>query len=217
MSRPPKQPTRDKLHPEDLEPYDAVINRLRSMEERSDAAPEDHFDAGPYWGALLNSPQLCALAAQLGTFVRTVGDTEGSYSHTEREFVDQVLSVDWDTNVVLAMHVPDAVATGVRIEAIEALRGGHEEDLNDDERLLAKYIRQAVSGTVDDATWEAMDERLGTKGLVEYTGFVLWLQWIMRMMQAFNIPAPTNQEIDQLVAGLKDGSVAVPDFRQRIR
>ena len=49
-----------------------------------------------------------------------------------------------------------AVASGVRLEAVEALRYGHEEDLNDDERLLVGYIRQVVTGTVDDETFAAL-------------------------------------------------------------
>jgi hypothetical protein len=152
----------------------------------------------------------------MGTFVRTAGEHPGSYSHADREFVDQVLSVDWKTNVVQATHVPDAVATGVRLEAIEALRSGHEEDLTEDERLLAQFIRQTVSGTVDDDTFRAMHKRLGPRGIVDYAGFILWLQWIIRMMQMIQVDDPSEEDIDALVRGLRDGSVPVPDFRQRL-
>ena len=61
----------------------------------------------------------------------------------------------------MGLHVPDAVAAGVRLEAIEAIRYGHEEDLTEDEQLLARYIRQLVSGTVDDETFAAMSARMG--------------------------------------------------------
>jgi hypothetical protein len=165
----------------------------------------------------MQSPPLCAIAARMGTFVRTAGDREGSYSHRDREFVDQVLSADWRTNVVLARHIPDALATGVRMEAIEALRYGHEDDLSEDERLLADFIRQVVSGTVEDATWAAMESRLGTRGLVEYTAFILWLQWIMRMMQALGTRDPSDAEIDAMIRDFRDGSRELPDWRAFIR
>ena len=105
----------------------------------------------------------------------------------------------------------------MRLEAIKALRYGNEQDLNEDEQLLAVYIRQVVTGTVDDATWERMEQRLGTRGVVEYTGFVLWLQWIMRMMQALQISCPSDDEIDAVIAGLESGQIEVPDHMARIR
>jgi hypothetical protein len=214
LTQPPRSSFTDE---QDLASYDAVTQRESGLFD------EFQFDSelgapnvGEYWGALLNSPRMCAIAAQMGNFVRTAGERPGSYSHWEREFVDQVLSADWKTNVVQGLHVPDAVSTGVRLEAIEALRYGHEEDLSDDERLLARYIRAVVSGTVDDETFAAINERLGPQGVIEYTGFILWLSWIIRMMQALRTPNPADEEIDAVIAGLKDGSVEVPDYRERI-
>ncbi len=210
LSQPPRSSFDD---PEDLEGYDAVVKRRSGMgmvaaEDPALGAP----DIGEYFGALLNSPRMCAIAARMGTFVRTAGERPGSYSHADREFVDQVLCADWKTNIVLGLHIPDGVAAGVRLEAIEALRYGHEEDLNDDERLLARYIRQVVSGTVDDETFGAMHERLGAHGIVDYTAFILWLQWIIRMMQVLDVDNPSDEDIDAIVAGLRDGSVEIPNF-----
>lgn len=193
--RPPAQPKRSEVAPEELEDYDAVVARQQRVHGTE--------EIGDYFGALLTSPPMCAIAAQMGTFIRRAGERDNSYSHADREFVDQVLSADWKTNVVQAVHIADAVREGVRIEAIEALRAGREEELNDDERLLARYIRQVVSGTVDDETYGAIEQRLGTRGLVEYTGFILWLQWIMRMMQALNTSAISEEEADQIVRELK--------------
>ena len=217
MQRPPRQPRREELDEADREAHDAVIARLSSMSNSNETPANGHVDVGQYWGAMLNSPQLCALAAQLGTFVRTAGERGDSYSHAEREFVDQVLCADWKTNTVLPMHIPDGLAAGVRMEAIEALRHGHEDDLNDHERLLARYIRQVVSGTVDDQTWSALEAHFGTRGILDYTAFILWLQWILRMMQALGVNEPDDAEIDQLISDLKDGTRPIPDFRQRIR
>jgi hypothetical protein len=214
LSQPPRSEFQDA---DDLASYDAVVERQSGLFDQFKFDPElGAPDLGDYWGALLNSPRMCAIAAQMGNFVRTAGERPGSYAHWEREFVDQVLSADWKTNVVQGLHVPDAVATGVRLEAIEALRYGHEEDLNDDERLLARYIRAVVSGTVDDELFAAMKSRLGPRGVVEYTGFILWLSWIMRTMQALRTPDPAEEEIDAVIAGLKDGSIKVPDYRERI-
>jgi hypothetical protein len=220
MERMPRltQPSRTQFDdPEDLESYDAVIRRRTSMEMTTD--DDGSLDAphlGEYWSGLINSPRLCALAAQMGTFVRTAGERPDTYSHADREFVDQVLSADWKTNVIQALHIPDGVAAGVRLEAVEALHYGREEELNEDEQLLARYIRQLVTGTVDDETFAAMKERLGARGVVEYSGFVLWLQWIIRMMQMIGVNDPPDAEIQAIIAGLKEGSIEVPDYRKRL-
>jgi hypothetical protein len=203
--------------PEDLEAYDAVVRRrvAMGMTEPSGQAA-DVPDLGQYWNGLINSPRLCALAARMGTFIRTAPERPGSYSHADREFVDQVLSADFETNILQRVHVPDAVAAGVRVEAIEALHHGREEQLTEDEQLLARFIRQVVAGTVDDDTFSLAQQRLGVRGLVEYAGLVLWLQWIMRMMQVSGIDDPTDREVDAMIEGFRDGSITPPDFRARI-
>jgi hypothetical protein len=153
----------------------------------------------------------------MGTFVRTAGERSNTYSHAQREFVDQVLSADWKTNVVQQMHIPDAVGAGVRLEAIKALRYGHEEDLTEDERLLTRFIRQVVSGTVDDETWEQMVGVMGVRGVVEYAGFTLWLNWIIRMMQMLRTSDPSQEAIDQVIRDLDEGGAAGQDYASRLR
>jgi hypothetical protein len=110
----------------------------------------------------------------------------------------------------------DAVGAGVRPEAIEALRYGHEENLTDDERVVAQYIRQTVEGAVTDESYCAMERRLGTRGLMEYTTMVLWLQWTIRMEQWVQFPAPTDAELDALIEDLRGGRVTGGDYLSRI-
>lgn len=202
MSRPPDPPSREELPPEDREAYDAVVAR---------SAGKFGGDLPPYHAALLNSPPFAAALNQMGRLVRTAGERPGSFSHADREFVDQVLSADWHTNVVQALHIPDAVAVGVRLEAIEALRSGREAELTEDERLLAAYIRAVASGTVTDDAYAAIEGRLGARGAVEYTIFIAFLNATIRLFQAFGMPDPSEEEIGQLIDDLRSGAREVPD------
>jgi len=88
-------------------------------------------------------------------------------------------------------------------------------------------VRQVVGGTVDDDTYAQIEERLGTRGLVEYTGFILWLQWIIRMMQALGTHTISDAEVEAILsdlrgdkdaaaARLRDAGFANPDFKSRI-
>ncbi len=198
--RPPAQPKRAEVPENEWPSYDALTSRFRAWFQAGDGPVDENFNCGSYFGALMNSPKMAQMSSEMGTFFRGVGNEPGSYSHADREFIDQVLAAEYKSNVVQNVHLIDAVKAGVRIEAIEALRDGRDGDLTEDELLLATYIRQVVRGTVEDATYARMERRLGTRGVVEYTGFIMWLTWIMRMMQALDTGTISDEEVDRLVA-----------------
>jgi hypothetical protein len=209
MARPPKQPQRADVTPEERTYWDRAIRRYTG-----DPVPDVH-QLDPYFGGLLASPPVCALACEMGVFVRNAGNRPFTYTHAQREFVDQILCKDLKTDNVLYFHILDAVSAGVRIEAIKAIREDREEEVfNDEERLLAKFIRMVLSGTVDDETWAQMEELFGSeRGVVEYCNFVLWLHWIMRMMNALGTNPSAGQDIDQLIDDLASGRREPPDYR----
>jgi hypothetical protein len=209
--RPLAPPERVDLAGEETAIYDRLVERMGSVDENG----QPRF--GCFWGTLLHWPAYAANRADLSSLVRTAGEREGTYSHSDREFVDQVLAVHLGTNVVQRLHLPDALAAGVRLEAIEALFAGRDSDLTEDERLLATYIRQVVDGTVDDVTWARMVHRLGARGAVEYTIFITVLLSTMRQYQAFGCEDPPQAEIDGLLQDYKEGRRELPDWRRRIR
>lgn len=210
MPWPPRQPTRDTVSPDDLQAYDTVVDRARRR-----GASNAETDAG-YYGRLMLSPDLGNRLSEVGAAVRKLGDRTDTYSHADREFVDQVLSADFKTNIVQSMHINDAVSTGVRIEAIEALRAGREDLLTDDERQLADFIRRVAGGQVDAPSWDKMEARMGARGVLDYTIFILFLQLTMRLMSAVGMPSPSDDEIDTLITELKAGQRDVDDYRKRI-
>jgi hypothetical protein len=217
MPRPPAQPTRDEIEPEELEAYDAVTARFRRSRADRPEEVRSTGDAGPYFGSLLNSPPLAGVLTQFGTIVRRAGERPGTYSHADREFVDQVMSADWRTGVVQRTHIPDGLAAGVRLEAIEALRAGREEDLTEDEQLLARYIRAVCTGGVTDELYEAMEARLGKRGAVEYTIFIGFLQMTIRLNQAFAVPEMSDEEVETMLAEFKSGARELPDIAVRLQ
>jgi hypothetical protein len=217
MPRPPAQPPRDAIEPDELEAYEAVVQRFRRM--REDRPDEVRFsdDAGPYFGSLLNSPPLARVLTQFGTLVRRAGERPDTYSHADREFVDQVLSADWQTGVVQRTHIPDGLAAGVRLEAIEALRCGREDELTEEEQFLARYIRAVCNGAIDDELYARMEERLGRRGAAEYTIFIAFLQMTIRLHQAFGVPEMSDAEIETMLGEFRSGAREMPDITVRLR
>ena len=213
MTRPPRQPRRDEISPEELEAFDAVVRRRVGM---GMAPGNAEPDLGPYFGALLNSPPFAAMLARFGTLVRTRGERGDTYSHADRELVDQVLSAVWRTNVVQLLHVPDGLAAGVRLEAIDAIRAGRAEELTSDERQLVDYIRAVERGTVTDEAFAGLERRLGRRGAVEYTIFIAFLIMTIRLHQALGFPDPPDEAIDGLLDEFRTGARELPDFTARI-
>jgi hypothetical protein len=212
--RPVPRPKRADIDPSELDLFDEALTRISGWR---DVGPSDDFQPIPYFGVLLNSPPIAARQTAMGSTVRSVGNRPGSYSHADREWVDQVLSYEFDYYGVLEIHTPDAIAVGVRLQAIEALRDGREQDLTDDERFLTAYIRQVISGSVTDQSWQRMVDRLGQRGAIEYTYFIAYLQLVIRLHMAFGAPSPSREEIDEILQGFRDGTRDVrPDWKSRL-
>jgi hypothetical protein len=213
--RPLAPPARDEIRPEDLKTYDRAAAYWLPM-AASDATAGRAAEH-PWIAALMHSPPFALHRGELSALVRTAGERDDTYSHSDREFVDMVLAAHLKTNVVQTVHIPDAIATGIRPEAIEALYEGRDPDLTDDERLLATYIRQVVDGNVTEESFAAMVERLGTRGVVEYTYFITVLWTTLRQFQAFGCEDPPDAEMLELVRAITSGIRETGDWRSRIR
>jgi hypothetical protein len=210
-NRPPPQPPRHSVAAEELAAYDHIVARSQKL-QMPGARGEV---ADPYWGALLNAPSVAYGLAEMGRLVRE-GQLRGSYSDAQRELVDMVLCTDLGYNAILALHIPDALAVGVRMEAIDAIRARHDDDLTDEERAIVRYSRAVIGGYSDDASFQAMVDRLGLRGAVEFTAFIAFLLATIRLWQALGVPEPSSEEIDEMLDGYRSGATPLPDPKLRI-
>jgi hypothetical protein len=194
MPRPPAPPNREDIPIYELEALDNLVGRFRGV------MPEGYF------GVLANTPPLGWRLASAGRAMRQRGNYDGTYSHTQREFVDQIMMQDFATNAFRRLHTNDALSAGVRLEAIEAIRTGREDEvLTDDEKLLARFIRGVVSRTLDDDTWDALEAQIGERGTIEYAIFVAFLQLILTLYHAFGLPADSEEEVQGVIDRFKAG------------
>ncbi|MCR5879552.1 hypothetical protein [Phenylobacterium sp. J367] len=203
MSRLPPLPDREAIPQPERAAYDAVRTRQAALWKGS------ALDSNAYFGALLNSPPLAQALADLGRVVRE-SQLRGAFSDAERELVDMILSVDLDYWTIGLLHLPDALAVGVRPEAIRGLVGGGA-GLTSDERQLTHFVRCVVEGTVADRDYEALRMRLGARGAVEFTGFVGFLLCTFRLWQALGVPDVGRAAFDDALARLLDAEATLPD------
>jgi hypothetical protein len=176
---------------------------------RQSADPDHH--AMPY-GQLLHSPEMAWHIANLGALARL----RTSYPDALREWKSQVFYVDLGISYHQVRHIPDGLSVGVRAEAIEALQEGREWDLTEEEQLLTDFIRRVLNRTMTAETWNAMQERLGETGVVEYA-ISICVQWLVSTLtRALNFyPEVERKQLDKMFEEYKTGRKPLPDWKAR--
>jgi alkylhydroperoxidase family enzyme len=179
----PPTPDRASLSAEDQAHYDAVAEReLRK-----------YGSLGGYFGGMLNAPSVAAAISQFGHVIRS-GASADYFTNAERELIDMVLSVEMDQAAVFAGHLPDAIAYGVRPEAVKAICAHDLDALTADERLLVEYILAVWHGSVTEEAFEGLTARFGSaRRAVAYTVACGFLIMTFRLMSAFGFgPGPAD-------------------------
>jgi hypothetical protein len=194
MSRPPSPPERDNIPIYELEELDNLVGRFKGV------MPDGYF------GVLANSPPIGWRFASTGRAFRQRGNHEGTYTHKDREFVDQIMMKDFGTNAFRRLHTNDALSAGVRLEAIEAIRAGREDEvLSEEEKLLARFIRGVMNRNLDDETWTGVEQKMGERGVIEYAMFIAFLQLILTLYHAFGLPPDSEAEVQDVIDRFKAG------------
>jgi hypothetical protein len=221
----PPMPPRDEVREDELPAYDRVIAQQQAYNyvpfvktflhpEVRDAFPGDRLQ--PYFAAMLNSPLISAGMSNLGVVYRTRGEFDDGMEHRDREWVDMVLCDEVECFWVLYVHAPDAVAVGVRPEAILAMVEGRHDDLTAEEREKDEFIRAVIRGTMTEQRYTSLEGQLGVRATVELTCFTGHLLKTMRLMQAFGVPDTTREHLIEWLQAIVDGKVEIPDARARV-
>lgn len=207
MSKRPFQPSRESVRGDELEYYDRVIARQNTY----GYGREKGTEAGPHFGYLLQAPYVADALCELGAYYRGRGATEGSFSHAHREWADHVIGKEISLAIFWS-HMLDGVASGLRIEAIKALWEGRDWDLNREELMLTIYIRQVVNGTVTQQSYDAIEDLLGVRGVVEYSAWICHLQTTARLMSAHNpdMFRDIRGAIEERLKAIMDGTAELP-------
>jgi hypothetical protein len=218
-------PPRDEVREDELPAYDRVIAQQQAYNyvpfvktflhpEVRNAFPGDRLQ--PYFAAMLNSPLISAGMSNLGVVYRTRGEFDDGMEHRDREWVDMVLCDEVECFWVLYVHAPDAVAVGVRPEAILAMVEGRHDDLTAEEREKDEFIRAVIRGTMTEQRYTSLEGQLGVRATVELTCFTGHLLKTMRLMQAFGVPDTTREHLIEWLQAIVDGKVEIPDARARV-
>lgn len=226
MTYTPPMPPREAIRPEEVEAYDRLVQRQTAYGYTEFVKRFLHQDmlkafpgteVQPYFQALLHSPLIAGGMSDLGVVYRTRGEYADGMSHADREWIDMVMSEELRCNWVLYVHAPDAVAQGIRVEAILALLHGEEEKLTADEKLKADFIRAVARGTMTRELYKATEAKVGgVRACVEFAAFAGHLLKTLRLNQAFGVPDVTRAQLIEFVQAIAAGNVELPDPKARV-
>ncbi len=174
--------------------------RIPQISGKDGVAPEHHAVVdrvmevfgnvrGPF-SILLHDPELAKLIVELVPYFRESGVT------TDALRIVAILAAvrERDTDYVWAAQVGYARRIGFREEAIDILRAkGSSADLTPDEREIVDYARElARTNTVDQAKFDVLLKKYGTKWLVEITAAIAFYTSLCTIASAFEVPAPDD-------------------------
>ena len=144
---------------------------------------------GPF-SILLHSPKLAERVLSFVKFYRDESMVEGRL----RSLAILTAVREREAAYVWAAQVGAARRAGVREEAIDVIRAkGDPASLPVEEREIVAYTRQLMrTNRVDQAAFDALQKRYGTRWLVELTAAANYFALLSGMVNAFEVPAPPD-------------------------
>jgi hypothetical protein len=209
----PPLANREDIPADELDDFELVLEKVRKYSQGNSVAESRNFiDGQPYgkvyWEAFGNSPRLMMRVDDVAyKALYTVQDKPGHPTAADHHLIDLVHGFDSGYWGLHGGHVPNAVSAGVRIEAIEAIAEGREDELSEDERQQLEFIRAVRDGGMTDDIWDRMIDRVGTvAGVIEYANWVLILNLHHKLMWALGVPALDIDAFWKMIAAFRDGS-----------
>jgi AhpD family alkylhydroperoxidase len=130
---------------------------------------------------LLHAPALAEHVAELGHTIRS----RSSLSDADRELATLVAGAATACGFIRASHVGSASEAGLSRETLAAL-DGDLASLTGREAAIASFVDElCAGGEVSPATYAAVADLLGTRGVVELAVTVGYYTMLARVMGAF--------------------------------
>jgi 4-carboxymuconolactone decarboxylase len=136
--------------------------------------------------AVMHSPELAARWSKIGEFLRYSTCLPPKLN----ELAIVVTGRRWNSQVEFHVHGEAAKAAGIDPAVIEAIRLGQAPHFTDRaEAEIYQYVREIQeTGTVADATYQAIEQRWGARGVVELTAVIGYYTMVSMTLNAHEIP-----------------------------
>jgi hypothetical protein len=208
-ARLPKVPDRSIIPENETAEFDYLAARVQGFKGAEVVDGEGY--AMSEWAALAASPPLGGELSCFGRIVIADQGTAGALGDYEHEIIDEALALDANYYFLPAGHTPGAIASGWRIEALEALRDHRDDLLTNDELLIVKFVRAVRDGSMTDAIWGAMRKRMGNeRAVIDYVSFVCLLDMHHRFYWAVGGPEMSRENFTKMLNEFRSGVRKTP-------
>lgn len=185
------------LNPEALsaaqrEVYDRL---MRTMVQWADSA---QFQSKTDDGKLIGPFNVGLYSPRIGGSFLELHDAEEKYTSLNervRQVVILAVGAVWESGYELYAHAAAARQAGLSEEAIRTLvSGGLPDDLSEQEKIAQQYARKlSAEHRVDAALYSAAEQAFGKQGVVDLTYLIGIYHITCSLLNAFEVPAPSEQ------------------------
>ena len=167
-------PDKETLTESEREDLDWVVARDRRKFANMPMV-RDRFDfrVAPLFGALLQSPRLARLWAEMGDFFITA-DMRGTMHEVDRAWLDMALIPLLVNGWVQSGNIPVAAGHGITADEIIAIREDRLDVLSPEARKIVDLAQATGRGTLNADQFRAMADEKGVKWVVEAIGYVVF-------------------------------------------
>lgn len=209
MTRIPTPPGRGEVAASEQAAYDTIMELVAA---RGDG---ELSDLSTYTAAMLSTPLFGVSIRELGRATRVAPGRVSTYTRVDFELMVHALGVEAD--LIEHHHILDALALGVRPEALEAIAHGRLEALGADEHAVVDFSLRLARRTMTDDAWAAVRALRGERGVLDLSivaGFT-WATIVWRL--AWGVTGVPVDEVDALLREHRAGTLELPDARTATR
>jgi 4-carboxymuconolactone decarboxylase len=176
--------------------------RLTPITSKDQVAAKDHaiVDAiissrgalqGPFT-MFLHSPEIAGRVAHLGAFVRF----EGSLDMRVRVLAAMTVARELEAVYIWGAQTNGARRLGIPESTITAIREKHTRGIPPEDAQIVMFTRQLLEKhRVDDATFQAVQERFGPDEFIQLTGAIGYYSMLAMTVNACELEAAPGAEV----------------------
>jgi len=168
--------------------YDTMTPEQRTMVEHVLAGERTSLD-GPF-NVLLRSPEMGDLAQKFGAQMRF----HSSLPRRLNEFAILITGRHWTAQYEWWAHHRAALTAGLNPALIDALAAGQRPtSMQPDEEAVYNFCTELLNTKqVSDASFQAVKEKFGERGVVDLTGVVGYYQLVSMLLNVDRYPMPAG-------------------------
>ena len=167
-----------------------LTDEQRAVVDAIQSGPRGAGLRGPF-NALLRSPALCDLVQRVGAYVRF----SSSIPAPLNELAICMAGRKWGAQYEFYAHRRLGIDAGLEPAILDSVAAGRRPaEMSGDETLVYDFVSELLStGAVSDASYGAVIERFGERGVMDLVGAVGYYSLVSMVLNVAQVPLPEGE------------------------